>query len=114
MNLLIKKGRLIDPVNGTDEVKDILVAKGRIVSMAKNIKEETAEGKTEIIDAKGKWVVPGLIDMHTHLREPGREDEETLSSGMRSGIRGGYTRLCCMPNTDPVLDNEGLMNSIYN
>ena len=114
MKLLIKKGRIIDPIEGIDEVKDILIENGTIISVSKNIKDDFSKGKIEVIDAAGKWVVPGLIDMHCHLREPGREDEETLLSGMRSGIRGGYTRLCCMPNTDPVLDNEGLMNFIYN
>jgi len=114
MRLLIKNGRVIDPVQGIDKTEDVLIEDGKILSVSKNTNSSSEQKGMEVIDASGKWVIPGLIDMHCHLREPGREDEETIYTGMRAGIKGGYTRLCCMPNTDPVLDNEGLICAVYN
>ncbi|MFH1868905.1 MAG: dihydroorotase [Candidatus Omnitrophota bacterium] len=108
MSILIKDGRVIDPVNNIDGVYDILVKNDKIAKVAKAIK---ADG-VKIIDAKGKIVVPGLIDMHTHLRQPGREDEETFASGSRAAARGGFTTICAMPNTEPVCDNRGAVEYI--
>ena len=100
--ILIKNGRIIDPVNKIDDSLDLLINKGKIEKIAKNIKVSNAK----TIDAKGKYVVPGLIDMHTHLRVPGREDEETIYSGTCSAAAGGFTSICTMPNTDPVIDTQ--------
>ena len=102
--LLIKNGRVIDPANGLDEVLTVAVADGIIVAVSR----ETPPGfeAATVIDAKGKWVVPGLMDMHVHLREPGREDKETIATGTQAAAAGGFTAVACMPNTNPVLDEE--------
>ncbi|MCX5709369.1 MAG: dihydroorotase [Candidatus Omnitrophica bacterium] len=101
MKLLIKSGRVIDPANKLDEVCDILIESGKISKVAKNIK--AAADKT--IDAAGKIVLPGLVDMHVHLREPGREDKETVSSGTKAALKGGVTSVLAMPNTNPAMDS---------
>ncbi len=100
--LLIKNGRVIDPANNVDALLDVLISKGKIEKVAKNIRVS----KVKKIDAKGKYVVPGLIDMHTHLRVPGREDKEKIYSGTCSAAAGGFTSICTMPNTDPVIDTQ--------
>lgn len=101
--LLIKNGRVIDPVSNRDEILDILVENGRISRVAKDIKNETKE----IIDATGKIVLPGLVDMHVHLREPGREDKESVATGTRAALKGGVTSVLAMPNTQPAMDDPG-------
>ena len=100
MKLIIKAGRVIDPANGLDAVRDILVEDGVIVQVAETI----VEGDAESVDASGKLVVPGLIDIHTHLRDPGLEYKEDIISGTRAAAAGGVTSLACMPNTAPVND----------
>ena len=100
MKLLIKNGRIIDPANNLDGISDILVADGKIAQVAKNIQN----GSAKIIDAAGKVVMPGLIDMHVHLREPGREDKETIESGTWAALKGGATSVLAMPNTSPAID----------
>jgi dihydroorotase len=102
--LLIKNGRVIDPANGIDEMRSIGVENGQIVLCAKEV--PTDFGAQEEIDASGMWVVPGLMDMHVHLREPGREDKETIETGTLAACAGGFTSVACMPNTNPVLDEE--------
>jgi dihydroorotase len=102
MKILIKNGRIIDPEAGIDQKGDLLIENGKIAKIAASIKEE----KAEVIDAAGKLVVPGLIDMHTHLREPGREDKETIKTGLRAAVKGGFTAVCPMPNTEPPCDNQ--------
>jgi len=101
--LVIKNGRVIDPSQGLDEIRDLHIADGVIKSGGRNL--PTPAGAKEI-DASGMIVSPGLIDMHTHLREPGREDEETLSTGTRAAAAGGFTSVCCMPNSIPVCDTR--------
>jgi len=102
MSLLIKGGRLICPKNKIDQICDILIERQKIISIQKEIKKEGIKA----IDAKDKIVIPGLIDIHTHLRVPGREDEETLYTASQAAAKGGFTTVLCMPNTDPTIDNR--------
>ncbi len=99
---IIKGGRIIDPANGRDEVADLFIIDGRIVAEA-----EIGNRKAEIeeVDASGRVVAPGLIDIHVHLREPGQSHKETIASGARAAAAGGFTTIVCMPNTNPVADN---------
>lgn len=108
MKLLIKNGRVIDPSNKIEEIRDILVEGGKISKVAKgiDIKADT------VIDATDKIVTPGIIDMHVHLREPGREDKETVSSGTKAAAKGGVTSVLCMPNTIPSLDSVEIIKEL--
>lgn len=101
MKYLIKGGRVIDPANHINEIRDVLIEDGRILSLEKKISSPGAE----TINARGKIVTPGFIDMHVHLREPGFEYKEDIASGTRAAAKGGFTTVCCMPNTSPVIDN---------
>jgi len=101
MQILIKNGRVIDPVNNVDGIFDVLVEDSKISKLGKNIKDEAKL----IIDATDKIILPGLVDMHVHLREPGREDKETLATGTMAAARGGVTTLLAMPNTSPAIDS---------
>lgn len=109
MKLLVKGGRVVDPAAGLDGVRDLLIENGKIAALRQRISDKGAE----VINARGKVVCPGLIDMHTHLREPGREDEETIETGTRAAAAGGFTSLACMANTTPVIDNQGTVEFIY-
>jgi len=104
MSLLIKNGRVVDPSTGTDETLDILIKDGRIAAVDKKLSPRGAE----VFDATGLVVAPGFIDMHVHLREPGYERKETIASGLAAALAGGFTGVCCMPNTDPVNDNASV------
>jgi len=110
MNLLIKNGHVVDPVNGINKKLDILVSGGKIASVTKP--GSIPENGAQIIDASGKLVVPGLIDMHVHLREPGFEYKETITTGAAAAKAGGFTSVCCMPNTNPVNDNRSVTEFI--
>ncbi|MCK9604567.1 MAG: dihydroorotase [Candidatus Omnitrophica bacterium] len=101
MKILIKNGRVIDPANNIDALMDILVDGSKISRVAKDIKGSA----DSTIDASGKIVIPGLVDMHVHLREPGREDKETIKSGTHAALRGGVTSVLAMPNTQPAIDS---------
>ena len=101
MSILIKNGHVIDPLNKRDGIFDILIEGGNIKEVSKTIKTKDKD----IIDAKNKIVTPGLIDMHVHLREPGREDVETVKSATGAAILGGITSVCSMPNTQPSIDS---------
>jgi len=103
--LLIKNGRVIDPANNIDKKCDLLVVDGQIAEVG-NIKGPFAESAQKVIDAAGKLVVPGLIDIHVHFREPGDEEEETIASGSNAAVAAGFTSVVCMPNTNPVIENE--------
>lgn len=109
MNLLIKNGRIVDPVNQVDRVADLLIADGKVMQIAQEI---PVTPDAEAIDATGQWVVPGLIDVHTHLREPGYEYKETISTGTMAAAAGGFTTICCMPNTRPVNDSQAVTEFI--
>jgi dihydroorotase len=111
MNLLIKGGRVIDPSQGLDEAVDVLVENGVVKEVGSNLK---APAGAETIDATGKYVVPGLVDMHVHLRDPGLEYKEDIVSGTRAAAAGGFTSVCCMPNTKPVIDNKAIAGYIIN
>jgi len=106
--ILIKNGRVVNP-GGREGQLDILIKDDKIAAIGKNVREKSAR----VIDAKGKIVAPGLIDMHTHLREPGREDEETIAQTSLAALKGGFTSICCMPNTSPPIDNQGTVKFIY-
>jgi len=108
--LLITGGRVIDPDTGLDRITDIAVADGRIAALGDRLDRSTAD---RIIDAEGCIVMPGLIDPHVHLREPGHEHKETIDSGARAAAAGGFTSVCCMPNTLPALDTPELVRFIY-
>ncbi|HHX61950.1 MAG TPA: dihydroorotase [Epulopiscium sp.] len=108
MSLLIKNGRIIDPKENRDGIFDILVKDGVVAEIGENL---TAEADT-VIDAANQWVVPGLIDVHVHLREPGFEHKETIETGCKSAAKGGITTVCCMPNTNPSIDNPTVVEYI--
>lgn len=99
--LLLAGGRVIDPANGVDAIRDVGVCDGRLVP------PDQLPADAQRINVAGRLVVPGLIDMHVHLREPGRSDQETIESGTRCAARGGFTSIVSMPNTTPVADNAG-------
>lgn len=102
MKMLIKNGRVIDPSQDLDEEVDVLVEEGVVSAVGSGLGGNGAE----TIDARGLVVAPGFVDMHVHLREPGREDEETVETGARAAVRGGFTSIACMPNTAPVLEGD--------
>jgi dihydroorotase len=110
VNILIKNGHVIDPANKVDEQLDILVSDGKIAKLGKPGSLST-DGP-QVLDAAGKLIVPGLIDMHVHLREPGFEYKETISTGAAAAKAGGFTSVCCMPNTNPVNDNRAITEFI--
>lgn len=103
--LLIENGRVIDPANNIDKKCDVLVADGVIAGIGE-IEPGRAAAADTVIDAKGMIVCPGLIDMHVHFREPGDEEEETIASGSAAAVAAGFTSVVCMPNTNPVVDDE--------
>jgi dihydroorotase len=110
MKLLLKGGRLIDPVSGRDEVVDIQIVDGIIERIAAGI---APSGGVEEIDLRGKIIAPGFVDMHVHLREPGFEHKETIETGCASAAAGGFTAVCCMPNTNPAIDDESVARYVY-
>ncbi|HOL02323.1 MAG TPA: dihydroorotase [Bacillota bacterium] len=105
MRLLVKGGRVIDPANNIDEIADVLVIDGKIAAIGKEL---SPDGNEDIVDAEGKIVCPGFIDIHVHLRDPGYEYKEDIITGSKAAAVGGFTTVCCMPNTDPVVD-EGIV-----
>ncbi len=109
MKLLIKGGRVIDPKGAIDDNLDILIENKVVTKLGKSIKGTGCK----VLNVKGHVVFPGLIDMHVHLREPGREDQETIETGTRAAVEGGFSSVVCMGNTEPPIDNEGIVGLIY-
>lgn len=105
---VLRGGRVVDPVSRRDRVADVLVEDGRIASVGTDIDP----GDAHVVDCSGAIVAPGFVDMHTHLREPGREDEETIASASEAAACGGYTAICAMPNTDPVADGAAVVEKV--
>jgi dihydroorotase len=119
MQIRIAGGRIIDPGH-FDGIADIIVQDGKIVKIIEHDRTIADHGvsniqhpKPRIIDAAGKIVTPGLIDMHVHLREPGHEHKETIESGCRAAAWGGFSAVCCMPNTNPVNDSRKITELIF-
>ncbi len=107
--ILIRGGRIIDPSRGTDEVGDLFVADGKVQASGRGLGRPD---DAQVLDAAGKVVAPGLIDLHVHLREPGQEDLETVATGAMAAAAGGFSAVCAMPNTDPVTDNQAAVGFI--
>ncbi|MGD0115272.1 MAG: dihydroorotase [Dehalococcoidia bacterium] len=106
--ILVRGGRILDPGRGVDSVGDVLVKDGRIAAVGERIDGQGAR----VIDAKGLVVCPGLVDIHCHLRDPGFEYKETIETGTRAAARGGFTTVCCMPNTNPPIDSRATVEYI--
>jgi dihydroorotase len=106
--LLLKGGRVVDPSQGLDGPADVLLADGRVAEVGAKLAARGAE----VLDLAGLVVCPGFIDLHVHLREPGREDKETIATGTQAAAAGGFTAVCAMPNTEPVNDNAGITRAI--
>lgn len=109
--LIITGGRVLDPVSKTDELQDIRIIDGKIAERGKNLKSHNSDAR--VIDAAGKFVTPGLIDIHVHFREPGFEAKETIATGSAAAVAGGFTTVCCMPNTSPALDDATQIEFVY-
>jgi len=116
MTMLLKGGRVIDPSQKIDDILDVLIEGGKIAAVGRNLGDDGKGRKKDpgvtVLDLKGKLVVPGLIDIHTHLREPGYEYKETVESGCAAAVAGGFTSIACMPNTNPVNDNRSVTEFI--
>lgn len=108
MKLLIKNGRVICPETGHDAVADLLIEDGRVAGVGPGCERP----RGDVIDAAGLVVAPGFIDIHVHLRQPGFEHAETIESGSRAAAAGGFTSVCCMPNTKPVNDSTTVTSFI--
>jgi dihydroorotase len=107
--ILIRGGRVIDPSRGTDEVADLFIADGKVQASGRDLGRPD---EAQLVEAAGKIVAPGLIDLHVHLREPGQEDVETVATGAMAAAAGGFSAVCAMPNTDPVTDNQAAVGFI--
>jgi len=107
--ILLRGGRVIDPASGRDEIADVLLLAGKVEAVGQGL---GTPDDAEVMDASGRIVAPGFIDLHTHLREPGQEDLETIATGALAAVAGGFTAVCAMPNTDPVCDNQGVVGFV--
>ncbi len=111
-SLTLINGRVIDPGNGIDELTDIVLRDGQVASVGKVNRPEPSQDHV-VVDASGCLVCPGLIDVHVHFREPGQEEKETIATGSAAAIAGGFTSVCCMPNTSPALDDDSRIEFVY-
>ena len=111
MTILIKGGHVINPATQMDEVADVLIKDQKIKKIGKELPEKEAE---RVINADGCYVMPGFIDMHVHLRDPGQEQKETIETGCNAAAHGGYTTILAMPNTKPVVDNPDVVKYVQN
>lgn len=109
---LLKGGRVVDPSQNMDATCDVLVAEGRIEACGPRVANEAKADDIEVVDCSGLVISPGFIDVHAHLREPGREDVETVATGARAAAAGGFTAICAMPNTSPVTDNQAAVGFV--
>lgn len=107
--LLIRRGRVVDPASGIDGRRDVLISGGKVRSVDRSIPPRKSD---EVLDASGLWVIPGIIDMHVHLREPGGEASETIETGTRAAAEGGVTTVLAMPNTRPAIDSPGQVRRV--
>ena len=115
MRILIKGGRVIDPKTNTDKGLDVYIENGIIEEIGEDISKKFEDlSELTVIDAKGKVVSPGLVDMHCHLREPGQEYKEDIESGTKAAAMGGFTSVACMPNTNPPIDNAPIAEYVIN
>ena len=128
MQILIKNGRLLDPESGTDRVTDILIEDGNVTDIGDDLKlpapkkretgkvvgagDDIVSDESRIIDASGCWVTPGFVDLHVHLRDPGLTYKEDIGTGSEAGAHGGFTTICAMPNTKPVIDTPDKLNYV--
>lgn len=110
MTLLIKNGHVLNPATNMDEIADVLVVNEKVEKLGKNLKEKA----DRVIDAKGCYVMPGFVDLHVHLRDPGLTHKEDVYTGMAAGARGGYTTIFAMPNTKPVVDHADVVRYVHN
>lgn len=108
--ILIKKGEIVDPFKNEIYKSDIIVENGKIVEIGTDLSDESAD---QVINASGQYIAPGFVDIHVHFREPGNEVAETLESGAKAALAGGFTKVCTMPNTTPAVDNEAEVLSVY-
>jgi len=108
--LLLRNAIVVDPFKDDTYETDILIEKGKIKSIGQPVDPQTVKNSE---DLKGLCIAPGFVDLHTHLREPGNEDEETIATGVRAALAGGFTKICCMPNTDPAIDTQEAVRFIY-
>ncbi|MBI5378634.1 MAG: dihydroorotase [Nitrospirae bacterium] len=111
-SILIKGGRVVDPASGVDGLFDLLLKEGKVAELRPSGKTASSGKEYEILSAEGHVVVPGLVDIHVHFREPGFEYRETIATGVRSAVAGGVTSVCCMPNTNPVNDTASVTRFI--
>ena len=110
MSLMIKGGRVLDPATNTDQIADIYIEDGSVKKIGKKLKDHA----DEVIDATGKYVMPGFVDLHVHLRDPGQTEKETVETGAAAAAKGGYTTIMAMPNTKPVIDNPDVLSYVLN
>ena len=108
MDILIKDAKIVDPKNKINDVTDLYVRKGRVAEIKKGIQAPEAE----VVNGKGFYLLPGFIDLHVHFREPGFEQKETITSGARAAIKGGFVAAVTMPNTNPPCDHQSVIDNI--
>ena len=108
MRTIIQNGTIVNPLGKSGRL-DLVIRDGKVEAIAPSVQSQAGD---ELIDAAGKLVFPGFVDMHCHLRDPGFEYKEDLTSGTRSAVMGGFTSVACMPNTDPVLDHPALIRDL--